>query len=145
MCRLSVASSPSPGPLFIFPRFRSKLGPEISRPRSRYNCARFWNIGYLLFFFRKCAPRKCDSRPRMQKILPPSPPPPPPPPPHHRHRVTFPTTPSGSQSSASSANEISEDERGAKRILKETVDAVVNSFAKHTREFGRGRSKYPAI
>ena len=30
----------------------------------------------------------------------------------------------------------------AKTILKEAVDAVVNSFAKHTQGYGRGTSKY---
>lgn len=71
----------------------------------------------------------------MQKILPPAPPPPPPPATHLRHKVTFTATPSKIQVSPNS--EMPEDERNAKRILKETVDAVVNSFAKHTREFGR--------
>lgn len=93
----------------------------------------------------------------MQKILPPPSLPPPPPPPQppsptspshhyhhhhhhlHRHRMTFLDSASSTmQSPISNQTEISEDERGAKRILKETVDAVVNSFAKHTREFGRG-------
>ncbi|XKL68565.1 hypothetical protein PGB90_004056 [Kerria lacca] len=92
----------------------------------------------------------------MQKILPPPSLPPPPPPPQppsptspshhyhhhhhhlHRHRMTFLDSASSTmQSPISNQTEISEDERGAKRILKETVDAVVNSFAKHTREFGR--------
>lgn len=80
----------------------------------------------------------------MQKMLPSAPPPPPPP--HHRHRVAFPSTMTSSagQSSTDAANSVcgsdmaADDERGTKRILKETVDAVVNSFAKHTREFGRG-------
>lgn len=73
----------------------------------------------------------------MQKILPT--PPPPPPNAAHRHRVTFPTSPSSTQAVANAANDCAEDDKGAKRILKETVDAVVNSFAKHTREFGRGK------
>ena len=30
----------------------------------------------------------------------------------------------------------------AKTVLKEAVDAVVNSFAKHTHGYGRGESKY---
>ncbi|XP_065202305.1 protein limb expression 1 homolog isoform X2 [Planococcus citri] len=67
----------------------------------------------------------------MQKILPT------PPPPSHRHRVTFPMPPPSTQAVANATGDCSEDEKGAKRILKETVDAVVNSFAKHTREFGR--------
>jgi len=29
----------------------------------------------------------------------------------------------------------------AKQVLKEAVDAVVNSFAKHTQGYGRGKSK----
>lgn len=81
----------------------------------------------------------------MQKILPTAPPPPPPPP-AHRHRITFPTMSSANaQSSTDDDREICADnERGAsKRILKETVDAVVNSFAKHTREFGRGEIEKP--
>ena len=32
-------------------------------------------------------------------------------------------------------------EMQAKSVLKEAVDAVVNSFAKHTHGYGRGRSK----
>lgn len=44
----------------------------------------------------------------------------------------------GATSSVGGSDMAAEDDRGAKRILKETVDAVVNSFAKHTREFGRG-------
>lgn len=30
----------------------------------------------------------------------------------------------------------------AKQILKEAVDAVVNSFAKHTQGYGRGRLQF---
>lgn len=30
----------------------------------------------------------------------------------------------------------------AKQILKEAVDAVVNSFAKHTQGYGRGRFQF---
>lgn len=72
----------------------------------------------------------------MQKILPPAPAPPPPP--HHR-RVTFPAPPANVQAKTNDSNEpTSEDDKNTKRILKETVDTVVNTFAKHTREFGRG-------
>lgn len=74
----------------------------------------------------------------MQKVLP-APPPPPPQQPHHRHRVTFSESPSSAQIVPNGSNEMSGDDNSAKRILKETVDAVVNSFAKHTREFGRGK------
>lgn len=40
--------------------------------------------------------------------------------------------------SSSSASTVLTDER-AKQVLKEAVDAVVNSFAKHTQGYGRGK------
>jgi len=32
----------------------------------------------------------------------------------------------------------------AKQVLKEAVEAVVNSFAKHTQGYGRGQSIFPS-
>ena len=40
---------------------------------------------------------------------------------------------------SSSSNTALSDAR-AKQVLKEAVDAVVNSFAKHTQGYGRGES-----
>lgn len=44
------------------------------------------------------------------------------------------------QASGSAGNTLT-DAR-AKQVLKEAVDAVVNSFAKHTQGYGRGKSYY---
>ncbi len=68
-----------------------------------------------------------------------------PPPPRHRppvgHGMAAQQQGAGSASAAVSAAAAGMTDAKAKTVLKEAVDAVVNSFAKHTHGYGRGKDE----
>jgi hypothetical protein len=58
---------------------------------------------------------------------------------HHHHHNNNNNNIKGATASSSSAPSISANEFKTKTVLKEAVDAVVSSFAKHSQGYGRGK------